>query len=345
MNSVVRLGLLLAVATAMGCLYPSLKTVTGADGVAGGTSAASGSGGTTGASVDVGGARDVPGSDAPTLQPEVPIVGAGGAGGVTGSGGLNAGGAGGSGGVTAGVDATVGIAGTGGGVARGGVVASGGELGGIATGGGLGTGGAAGKVGTGGVTGTAGVVVTGGMIGTGGVPGTGGIVGGGVIDAGGGTGGIVSTGVIDAGSGYFSPSCTELTTAAGAAPIKGGRCILADPQLCYKTCGPASTGFKSETCTSGAYVEQSGCSFPAGDYSCYKVPTTVDPTCPTTAPQASTACIVAACVVCAGTTGYLDSTGAPKLGYCVCPAFSTSGTRMWSCASATAWPCPAGQGC
>jgi hypothetical protein len=146
------------------------------------------------------------------------------------------------------------------------------------------------------------------------------------------------------GSGDFSPLCASLTTAAGAAPTKSGLCTDADPKLCYKTCGPESKGFKSETCTAGAYVEQSGCSFPAVDYSCYKIPTVADATCPAAAPQAGTACTVAACVVCGGTTGYLDTSGASKTGYCVCPA-SASGTSKWSCASSTAWPCPAGSGC
>jgi hypothetical protein len=147
-----------------------------------------------------------------------------------------------------------------------------------------------------------------------------------------------------AGSGDFSPLCANLTTAAGAAPTKSGLCTDTDPKLCYKTCGPESKGFKSETCTAGAYVEQSGCSFPSGDYACYKIPTAADATCPATAPQASTACTVAPCVVCGGTTGYLDSSGASKTGYCVCPT-SASGTSKWSCASSTAWPCPAGSGC
>ena len=45
MNRVTRLGLLVVAVTATGCLYPSLKTVTGTGGTAGGITAASGSGG------------------------------------------------------------------------------------------------------------------------------------------------------------------------------------------------------------------------------------------------------------------------------------------------------------
>jgi hypothetical protein len=145
----------------------------------------------------------------------------------------------------------------------------------------------------------------------------------------------------------FEPLCANLVTAAGVAPTKNGICVDGDPQLCYKTCGPQSIGFKSETCTAGVYVEQSGCSFPpAADYSCYKIPAAIDASCPAETPQASTVCTVAPCTLCNVNGGYLDSGGAAKTGYCVCPPPSTTtGTSKWSCASSTAWPCPAGLGC
>ncbi|HEY5282071.1 MAG TPA: hypothetical protein VIM14_04710 [Polyangia bacterium] len=165
-----------------------------------------------------------------------------------------------------------------------------------------------------------------------------------------GAGGYTSTGGTT-GSGTFTPLCTGLATGADAGVAKGGSCTDSDPQICYKTCGPESKGYKSETCSGGTYAEQSGCSFPTdGNYACYKLPTTADPTCPTTAPQANTACTVAACVVCGGTdtaqtTGYLDSSGAAKAGFCVCPVTSTGAPGKWTCASSTAWPCPSGKGC
>ena len=144
----------------------------------------------------------------------------------------------------------------------------------------------------------------------------------------------------------FTPLCAGLTTAAGAAPTKGGACTGADPQLCYKTCGPQGIGFKSETCTGGLYAEQSGCSFPTGeDYSCYKIPAAIDASCPKAVPKASDPCTVAECTPCNLNGQYLDSSGASKAGYCVCPAAGGMGTSKWSCASATAWPCPAGSGC
>ena len=155
-----------------------------------------------------------------------------------------------------------------------------------------------------------------------------------------------STGGSTAASTEFQPVCSG-NTVAGVPVAKGGQCAATDPQMCYKTCGPQSIGFKSETCAASVYVEQSGCSFPSSkDYSCYKIPTAIDPSCPTTTPKASDPCTVAACILCQDSTGaYLDSGGNSKQGYCVCPASSGTSGSKWSCASSTAWPCPAGQGC
>ena len=195
--------------------------------------------------------------------------------------------------------------------------------------------------------------------GTGGVTGTGGTTdvtpsGGTTTPATTGTGGTTSPATTGAGGSAgttgtvtYEPLCAGLLTAAAVAPTKNGICVDTDPQRCYKTCGPASIGFKSEICTAGVYVEQSGCSFlPESDYSCYKIPAAIDASCPTVVPQANTICNVATCTLCNVNDGYLDSSGAAKTGYCVCPEPSaTTGTSKWSCASSTAWPCPAGLGC
>jgi hypothetical protein len=157
-----------------------------------------------------------------------------------------------------------------------------------------------------------------------------------------GTGGTTTTGV-GGGSGFGQPACTA--TAAGAAVKKGGTCVAADPQLCYNTCGPEKAGAKSETCTGGLYAE-GNCAFdPAKSYACYKIPATVPAECPTTAIMAGSPCTVPDCTVCGGTAGYLDSTMAPKTGYCVCQSGAANPT--WSCATSTngSWPCPAGNGC
>jgi hypothetical protein len=189
---------------------------------------------------------------------------------------------------------------------------------------------------TGGSTGsgTGGVTATGGATGAAGAPATGGTTG---------AAGAAATGSAGSSGTFGSPACGN--TMAGAAAGKGVACAAADVQVCYKTCGPEKSGVKAETCTNGAYAE-GNCMFDmsAGkSYMCYAIPTTPDPTCPTTAPMASSACTIADCVVCGGTTGYLDSTGASKTGYCVCQASATAPT--WSCASSTAWPCPNGSGC
>ena len=219
---------------------------------------------------------------------------------------------------------------------------SNGSGGSSSTGGSTGTGG---TPSTGGVTGTGGTPATGGVVGTGGTPSTGGVIGtggtpstGGTTGAGGtpGTGGTTGTA---GSSGFGQPICGS--TGANTAIAKGVACTATDPQLCYKTCGPASIGVKSETCTTGAYAEMSGCSFdPSMNYSCYKIPTPLDATCPTTTPQAGQACTIATCVVCNVAGMYLDTSSAMKTGYCVCQA-----SGKWSCAATTAWPCPSGTGC
>jgi len=152
--------------------------------------------------------------------------------------------------------------------------------------------------------------------------------------------------------GAFSPSCTGLVTAGGMEPAKGVACVAGDPQLCYKTCGPEKQGAKSETCTGGVYAEMSGCSFDsATNFACYKIPAAANTMCPAgVTPQASQDCTVDMCVLCNTTGGlpgghYNDSGGADKMGYCVCQAANSAGKRTWSCASDTAWPCPAGLGC
>jgi hypothetical protein len=88
-----------------------------------------------------------------------------------------------------------------------------------------------------------------------------------------------------------------------------------------------------------AYMEMTGCSYdPAGNYACYKIPTTANAECPTGVPMGGASCTVAdACTVCndmGGIAGgsYMDSTST-KQGFCVCAS------GKWACASNTAWPC------
>ena len=140
---------------------------------------------------------------------------------------------------------------------------------------------------------------------------------------------------------------------AGTAAGKGVACTAADVQLCYKTCGPEKTGVKPETCTRRRIRRgRTACSTPARTYACYAVPASAGPDLSDhgadglqplldrrlrglrgrgTTDAADTG------------TGYTDSTGAAKTGYCVCQA--SAAAPSWSCASSTAWPCPNGSGC
>lgn len=155
----------------------------------------------------------------------------------------------------------------------------------------------------------------------------------------GGTGGASGAG------GSFQPTCPSTV-------MKGGTCLPTDIQLCYKPCGPESIGAKSETCSGGVYAEMAGCAFDASkDYSCYKIPATAVAACGAgVTPRDGTSCAVPHCTICNSTGGlpgghYTDSGGVDRMGYCVCQQPNASGTRTWSCASDTAWPCPAGRGC
>ncbi|MBN1654442.1 MAG: putative metal-binding motif-containing protein [Deltaproteobacteria bacterium] len=179
--------------------------------------------------------------------------------------------------------------------------------------------------------------------GTGGSGASGGAGGSGGSGASGGAGGSGGSG--GSSGSDFLPLCNSVQTAAGQSPAKNVACAAGDPQICYKECGPETwkgMGYKSETCVNGVYVEQPGCTFLTGiDYSCYAIPATIDPTCPTTIPQAGQPCDVAYCVLCNLNGQYYTTTAELKEGYCVCP----EDDHDWSCASITAWPCPGNEGC
>jgi len=205
-------------------------------------------------------------------------------------------------------------------------------------GGGGASGASAGETGSGGAAGTTGAADMAGATGA----------------AGSGTGRGGSTGSTGTGGTFGTPSCTGLVTALGEEPYRGAACGAADPQVCYRTCGPEKSGVKAETCTiAGAYTESTGCSFdPARIYSCYRIPSTVNTVCPAgVTPQAALPCDVPTCTVCNSTGGldggqYLDSAGAAKTGFCVCQAPNPSGARLWSCANNNGtWPCPGAPGC
>lgn len=124
---------------------------------------------------------------------------------------------------------------------------------------------------------------------------------------------------------------------------KGGACTV-EGAVCFKTCGPTNTGWKSETCTNLVYAEVSACVWTGTDYSAFRIPASLaelSATCPDTTPQAGQPCTVEPCVVCTDKTtgGYLDSGGGAKSGWCLC---NGEANKAWTCGTAgTAWPCTA----
>lgn len=146
----------------------------------------------------------------------------------------------------------------------------------------------------------------------------------------------------------FSPPCFLGPTVSGDEEIKKGvSCTTEDPPVCYRTCGPNQTGWKTETCTAGVYAE-GDCSFPADkDYSCYRIPDPIDVSaCGLSAPPAATdECTAPLCMTCNFDGFYQDTGTDVKEGFCVCREPDAMGVRRWTCASATAWPCPLNQGC
>jgi hypothetical protein len=200
--------------------------------------------------------------------------------------------------------------------------------------------------------GTAGIA-TGGTVATTG--GTGGTALGG--EGGMGEGGETTGGTGNAGTGGtvvnppphpdFMPPCFLGPTQAGEEILKGTPCTAADPQLCYRPCGPNQSGWKEEKCVAAVYTE-GDCRFPLdGDFSCYRIPDAIDKgVCGVAEPPSATApCEAPACTVCNFDGFYSDSAGDAKEGFCVCRDPDDLGVRRWTCASTTAWPCPVSSGC
>ena len=126
--------------------------------------------------------------------------------------------------------------------------------------------------------------------------------------------------------------------------VKGATCPI-DGFTCKKNCGPThSGGRKTETCVAGVFVEGT-CTFPPGDYTCYKLEGTT-PECTTVndgVPVIATdPCDLAKVGTCRPCTGYMDSKGTPKEGYCHCslsPNLDPTNAK-WTCGSAgKEWPC------
>jgi len=151
---------------------------------------------------------------------------------------------------------------------------------------------------------------------------------------------------LDPNSPYYPP-CDLGTALNGEEIKKGTQCTADDVQECFRQCGPAQVGWKTETCQAGVYAE-SDCSFPEdGDYSCYALPDEIDPAiCPQDSPpRATEECGSPLCTACNVNGQYFDTADNLKEWYCVCREPDEDGVRRWTCASITAWPCPFSRGC
>ena len=145
----------------------------------------------------------------------------------------------------------------------------------------------------------------------------------------------------------FAPRCCEYVNEYGEEIKKSNHCAATDIQECWRECGPASVGWKQETCEATVYTE-GNCIFPPGDYSCYSIPEVIDlDACglTDTPPQALEECDAPTCTLCSVDGNYLDTGGVAKDGWCICREPDENGLRTWTCASETSWPCPLSAGC
>jgi hypothetical protein len=172
-----------------------------------------------------------------------------------------------------------------------------------------------GRAGRGGWTGSAGWNGGGGWTGSAGSNGGGGWTGSAGWNGNGGSGGR-STGL---------PMCDP--------DIKdNASCSFGTPS-CRKTCGVSALATKACSCAGGQW-SCGACSYPPGDYSCYELPSGFIPQCPFATMSGITSCN-ALCSLC---SGYVDSTGAPKIGYCACSDDPDSAGHVYKCASSAEWP-------
>ena len=143
---------------------------------------------------------------------------------------------------------------------------------------------------------------------------------------------------------------TPLGAACPSGVKNKGACTVGTDADCFNTCGPNKTGIKNCTCSGGMWSCPT-CGFdPANDYSCYKLsnpllacpPDDTDPS-GMGLPQSGSTCTQDDCMPCGNASGnaYRDSSGSPKVGYCICVhSVSTDGTPQakYSCASVNEYP-------
>lgn len=149
-------------------------------------------------------------------------------------------------------------------------------------------------------------------------------------------------------------TCVVAGATCSDSPVTGGSktCLLGCPATlascasgadadCSALCGPSRIGSRTCTCSGNAWKCLS-CTFPAADYSCYKLPATVAACDGTAVPTVGTACAAPSCSACGSSTGkgFVDVLGVTRAGYCVC-----DNNHRWACSVTKDWPCPGNTGC
>lgn len=195
---------------------------------------------------------------------------------------------------------------------------------------------------------------------------------GGVADSSGGQPGTQDAGVTDGGAGgSVDASASGGSTGAGGGAGSGGRAgtggwwggtggwwggtggttalPMCDSSLrdktactpgsvtCSKNCGVDDLATKPCSCVAGNW-SCGTCTYPPGDYSCYQIPASGVQSCGPGTTNGVTSCF-GMCSLC---SGYLDSTGTPKDGYCAClndgSGGGVYGNSVYRCASSAEWP-------
>jgi hypothetical protein len=179
-----------------------------------------------------------------------------------------------------------------------------------------------------------------GPISTGGNDGSGGVVSSGGTFGFGGAGGKTSTGGNAGGSsGTVTPP--QPPTLPGAECTLGALATLCSTagSVCYTYCGFENLSYRSVTCSNGQLTTGPCTIPPTTNFACYSLDSVTS--CGASPPTSSTNCSVPSCQACGASTGtgYYDSNGTARAGYCVCS------NGRWSCASPTSWPCPGKTGC
>ena len=158
-----------------------------------------------------------------------------------------------------------------------------------------------------------------------------------------GTGGTTGTGG-SAGNDGGGQDAAPL--AACASTVKdNGACTPGTDVDCTKTCGISGSGAtKPCTCTVAGTWNCGGgtCVYPSGfPNTCYIRPATV-PACPNLTQSNMTTCTPTAACTDTICSGYVDSTGTPKTGWCACTGTKSvdGGPEMsvYLCASSAEWP-------